>query len=69
MPAPLHRAMQIKIGTLNLCLGLTNKKDLVKKIIIEKKLDILCLQETEMEINIDHYLMSFGGFFFESESN
>jgi hypothetical protein len=61
--------MQIKIGTLNLCLGLTNKKDLVKKLIIDEKLDLLCLQETEMEINIDHNLMSFGGFFYESESN
>jgi hypothetical protein len=68
MPTPEPRAMQIKIGTLNLCLGLTNKKDLVKKIIIDEKIDILCLQETEIEINFDN-LMSFSGFFYESEIN
>lgn len=58
-----HKAMQTKIGTLNLCLGLSNKKDLVKKMIIDEKIDILCLQETELEINVDQNLMSFNGFF------
>jgi endonuclease/exonuclease/phosphatase family metal-dependent hydrolase len=61
--------MQTKIGTLNLCLGLSNKKDLVKKMIIDEKIDILCLQETELEINVDQNLMSFNGFFYESENN
>ena len=61
--------MQLKIGTLNLCLGLPNKKTLVKNIITEEKLDILCLQETEIVPNIDHDLMSFPGFVYESERN
>ena len=61
--------MPTKIGTLNLCLCLKNKKDLVKGIIIENKIDVLCLQETELEINLNHNLMSFPGFNNESEIN
>ena len=61
--------MQIKIGTLNLCLGLPNKKNLIKNIVLEAKIDVLCLQETELELNIDHNLMSFPGFIYESENN
>ena len=38
--------MDYKIATLSLCLGLSNKKNLVKEIIINEKIDILCLQET-----------------------
>ena len=59
--------MTTRIATLNLCLGLKNKKDLVKHLITENKIDILCLQETEIEINIDHKLLSLPGFNFESE--
>ena len=59
----------IKIGTLNLCLGLPNKKELVKNVIFQEEIDILCLQETEIEINIDHNLLSFPGFNYESETN
>ena len=29
--------MNVKIGTLNLCLGLRNKKDEIKRLLIEKK--------------------------------
>ena len=61
--------MTTKIGTLNLCLGLKNKKDLVKQIIIENNIDILCMQETEIEINLDHNLMGFPGYNYESEIN
>ena len=61
--------MPIKIGTLNLCLGLPNKKEIVKCIINDEKIDVLCLQETEIEINVDHNLMSFPGYLYESESN
>ncbi len=69
MPSPVPKAMQTKIGSLNLCLGLSNKKDLIKNIIKDEKIDILCLQETELEINFDHNLMSFSGYFYESETN
>ena len=43
----------LKIGTLNLCLGLKNKKDLVKAILIENNIDILCMQEIEVEHDFD----------------
>ena len=61
--------MIIKSATLNLCLGLKNKKDLIKQIIIENKIDIMCLQETEIENNFDHNLLSFPGYNYESELN
>ena len=61
--------MKIKIGTLNLCLGLSNKKTLVKQLIIENEIDLLCLQETELDVNLDHDLMSFNKYNYESENN
>ena len=61
--------MPIKIGSLNLCLGLPNKKDLVKKLILDNEIDILCLQETELDVNLDHGLMSFKNYNYESEIN
>ena len=43
----------IKIATLNVCLGLTNKKDLISDILNVNKIDILCIQESEIEnINV-----------------
>ena len=59
--------MEVKICSLNLCLGLANKKDLVKQIIIQEKIDIMCVQETELKSNMDHNLLSFPGYNFESE--
>ncbi len=59
--------MEIKIGSLNLCLGLANKKDLVKQTIAREKIDILCLQETELNNEMDHNLLSFPGFTYETE--
>ena len=61
--------MVFKIGTLNLCLGLSNKKDIVKQLINENQFDILCLQETELEFNLNHNLLSLPGFNYESEVN
>jgi exonuclease III len=61
--------MDYKIVTLNLCLGLQNKKNLVKEIFINEKIDILCLQETELQINLDHNQLSFPGACYESEIN
>ena len=60
--------MVIKIGTLNLCLGLQNKKEIIKQIIKSELIDIMCLQETELTVNLDHNLFSFPGFNFESET-
>ena len=47
--------MSINISTLNLCLGLKNKKYLVKNLLEENKIDILCMQEMEVtnDININ----------------
>ena len=39
----------MKIATLNLCLGLKFKKDLVKNILLDNEIDILVMQETEKE--------------------
>ena len=61
--------MSIKLGSLNLCLGLPNKKELIKRLIDEETIDILCLQETELVKNLDHNLMSFPGYVYESETN
>ena len=38
----------LRIATLNLCLGLKYKKDLVKEILLTNEIDILSLQETEL---------------------
>ena len=56
--------MNINIGTLNLCLGLKNIKDEVKRLVTTKKLDILCLQETELESNFPTDILSFKGYDF-----
>ena len=59
----------IKIATLNLCLGLKNKKDTVKKLILENDIDILCLQETELEPDFPTKLLTLRGYGYESENN
>jgi endonuclease/exonuclease/phosphatase family metal-dependent hydrolase len=61
--------MTIKLATLNLCLGLANKKTLIKHLVIQEKIDILCLQETDLDHNLDHNQLSFSGYNYESESN
>ena len=61
--------MNLKIGTLNLCLGLRNKKDEIERIITTNKIDILCLQETELESDYPTNILSFRGFNLETEIN
>ena len=60
--------MVIKIATLNLCLGLPSKKNLVKELIVNEKIDILCMQETEVDLNLEHTLLGFPGYQYESEN-
>ena len=55
--------------TLNLCLGLRNRKEEVKRIIQQNKTDILCLQETKLESDIPTDILSFRGYNFEAETN
>ena len=59
----------ITIGSLNLCLGLRNKKEAVKKIIVDNKIDILCLQETEIPVDYTINLLTFKGYVYENEIN
>ena len=59
--------MKIKIATLNLCNGLQQKKNLVKELITHEQIDILCMQETQINYNMDHSLLSFPGYIIETE--
>ena len=61
--------MSIKIATLNLCLGLPNKKNDVKKLIVENNIDILCMQETEIDPNMNIEPLGFPGYSIEAESS
>ena len=61
-------AKQLKVATLNLGLGLKNKKDLVKELLMSNEIDILAMQETELESNFDCNLLSIPGFTLETEN-
>jgi exonuclease III len=61
--------MAFKVASLNLCLGIPNKKNIVTKMITEENIDVLCMQETNVEINLDHELLSFPGYNYENETN
>ena len=58
-----------KLATLNLCLGLKNKKHLVKSLLEENKIDILCLQEVEIENGFDLKQLEITGYCLEMETN
>ena len=60
---------KITIASLNLCLGLKNKKEEVKRLIIENEIDILCVQETEIQLDYPINWLTFSGYNYESESN
>ena len=59
----------LKIATLNLCLGLKFKKDLVKNILHGNEIDILIIQETEIEKDFDYVLLNIPGYKLELEVN
>ena len=59
----------ITIGTWNLCLGLPNKKDIVIDILDLNKVDICCLQETEIPNGFPENILSCGGYKLELEIN
>ena len=61
--------MDVKIASLNLCLGLKFKKQMVEQILLENTIDILCLQEVEVENGFDLDLLSLRGFDLEMENN
>ena len=59
----------IKIATLNLCLGLKFKKLMVEQILNEHNIDIFCMQEVEVENSYDMNLLKLRGFDLEVENN
>ena len=59
----------LRIATLNFCLGLRIKKDLVKEILQTNKIDILSIQETEPESNFGYSLLNIPGYNLEVETN
>ena len=61
--------MSINISTLNLCLGLRNKKYLVKNILEENNIDVLCMQETKIIGDINVSELKTSNFCLELETN
>ena len=61
--------MELKIATFNVCLGLMNKFLHVDNILVENKIDILCLQEVEIPANVAVKNLSISGFNIELETN
>ena len=61
--------MEIKIATLNVCLGLRNKLILINNILVENEIDILCLQEVEIRKNVASKDLNIRGFNLELENN
>ena len=57
------------ITTLNVCLGLMNKLIHVGNILVDNKIDILCLQEVEIPTNVASKNLSISGFNIELETN
>ena len=62
-------AKQVKIGTLNLCLGLQSKKESVIDLFNANSIDICGLQETEIPMNYPEHIFNIGGFTLELENN
>ena len=56
---------ELKIATLNVCLGLKNKQIEVERLLVDNNIGILCLQEVEVENNLDPKLLSLKNFHFE----
>ena len=61
--------MPLNISTLNLCLGLKNKKLLIKKLLEEHEIDILCMQETEIGNDLNHNELNVSDYSIELEKN
>ena len=59
----------LQLATLNLCLGLKFKKDLVKNLLVTNDIDILLMQEMEIEKDFYCDLMNIPGYILETEQN
>ena len=60
---------RVNIGTLNLWLGLQNKKDSVIDLLKAYLVDVWGLQETEIPINFPENMLNSGGFTIKLENN
>ena len=61
--------MDLKISTLNCCLGIKSKKETIKSLAYDNKIDIFCMQEIELENGYSADLLSFPNYRLEVESN
>ena len=61
--------IEIKIATLNLCLGLKSKRIDVENLLRENEIKILCLQEVEIEPGLDPESLNLNEYQFELETN
>ena len=61
--------MALRIATLNLCLGLQRKKDIVLDDLLKNKIDICCLQETELEKDFPMEALNSKSYYYEAEKS
>ena len=61
--------MNVKIATLNLCLGLKNKRLEVERLMINNNVDIMCLQEVEIEKDYNFNALNLNNYCLEVENN
>ena len=59
----------IKLATWNLCLGLQNKKDYVSHKLNQENIDICCLQECEIPIDLEDKQLTLRDYKIELEDN
>ena len=60
---------KLKVSTWNLCLGLSNKKNIVKQYMKFNNIDVCCMQEVDLLVNYPTELLSFPGYNLETETN
>ena len=59
----------VTIATLNLCLGLKNKRLELERLMNDNNIDIMCLQEVEIEKDYDYTTLNLENFCLEVENN
>ena len=59
----------INFATWNLCLGLSNKRDIVTQYLHENDIKVCCLQETEIPIGFPETILNCGNYNLELELN
>ena len=63
------KMMSLNIATLNLCLGLPNKKDSVTELLHRYNVNVCCLQETEIPKDFPERVLNCGGYTLELKQN